>query len=199
MAFGTNPVMFRSNPVMFSTHSVLFHGLSGTGKTHAALSVAYHADAYFFDLSPKNLAQYADKVEVKKIIATAFRAARFHQPAVIYFDNAEQIFYNAKARGSIKNPLATRLKRSFLAFVKLIKANDRIMFIGCTNKGSHMKVTEFKSMFPKSIYFGLPSYSDRFKIWKTFIRKKIGKEYDLDYGILAQMSNSFSSESVNNT
>merc|ERR1719362_2532357 len=34
------------------------------------------------------------------------------------------------------------------------------------------------------------------KIWKTFIRKKIGKEYDLDYDILAKMSMYFSTESI---
>jgi len=35
--------------------SVLFHGPPGTGKTLAALVIAYHTDALFIDISPKNV------------------------------------------------------------------------------------------------------------------------------------------------
>jgi SpoVK/Ycf46/Vps4 family AAA+-type ATPase len=181
----------------FGSNSILFHGVSGTGKTHAALAVAHHADALFFDISPKNLEKFTTKEEVTKAVATAFRVARSNQPAIFYFDNAEQIFLNPKAKNAIKNPNAQRLKKLFISYVKLIKSEDRILFLGCTNLGAHLNMKEYKQMFDKSIYFGLPSYSDRYKIWKTFIRKKIGKEYDLEYDILAQMSNSFSTESVN--
>jgi IQ and AAA domain-containing protein len=180
----------------FGCNSILFHGFSGTGKTHAALAIAYHTDALFFDLSPKNLEKFQSKEEVTKAVATAFRVARFFQPAIIYFDNAEQIFLSPKSKGVVKNPNAQRLKKLFISYAKLIKPDDRILFIGCTNKGSAMNAKDMKQMFDRTLYFGLPSYSDRYLIWKTFISKKIGKEYDLEYDILAQMSNSYSSESV---
>ena len=61
-----------------------------------------------------------------------------------------------------------------------------------------MNMKELKQMFDKSLYFSLPTYSDRFKIWKHFVTIKIGREYDLEYDVLAQMSNGFSAESVKN-
>lgn len=184
------------NSGKFITNSILFHGPPGTGKTHAALSVVYHTDAIFLDVSPRNLEKFGSKEEVFKAVATAFRVARTYQPAVLYFDNADQIFLNPRAKGAIKNPNAQRLKKLFISYAKLIKPEDRIMFIGCTNKGHFLNMKEMKQMFDKTVYFGLPSYSDRYKIWKTFITKRIGKEYTLEYDILAQMSNSFSAESV---
>lgn len=182
----------------FTTNSILFHGPPGTGKTHAALAVAYHSDAIFLDLSPKNLERFSSKEEVTKVVATAFRVARFFQPAIIYFDNAEQIFLNPKTKNCVKNPNAIRLKKLFISYAKLIKADDRIQFIGCTNCGFQMNMKELKQMFDKSLYFSLPTYSDRFKIWKHFVTIKIGREYDLEYDVLAQMSNGFSAESVKN-
>jgi len=187
--------MVRSQ-AKFVTNSILFYGPKGTGKTHAALSVAYHTDALFFDLSPKNLERFQSKEEVTKAVATAFRVSRFFQPAILYFDCADQIFLNPKVKGCTKNPAAQRLKKLFISYAKLIKADDRIMFIGNTNEGRFTNVKEFKQMFDKSLHFASPSYSDRYMIWKTFIRKKIGKDYDLEYDILAHMSNSFSGESV---
>jgi len=188
--------MVRSQ-AKFTTHSVLFHGPSGTGKTHAALAVAYHTDALFFDLSSKNLEKFQTKEEVTKAVATAFRVARFFQPAILYFDFVEQII-PGKVKGMVKNPAAQRLKKLFISYAKLVKTDDRILFIGNTNQGKFINAKEMNQLFDKSIYFGLPSYSDRYLIWKTYVRKKIGREYDLEYDILAQMSNSFPGQSVIN-
>ena len=38
----------------FQSNSILFHGGTGSGKTHAALAIAYHTDALFFDISPSH-------------------------------------------------------------------------------------------------------------------------------------------------
>lgn len=180
----------------FTSNSVLFHGPPGTGKTHAALAVAHHTDALFFDLSPKNLEKFQTKEEVTKAVATAFRVARFFQPAILYFDCAEQVFLAGKPKRATKNPNASRLKKMFISFAKLIKPDDRIMFIGNTNKGFDMNMKELKQMFDKTLYFANPSYADRYLIWKSYITKKIGREYDLEFNILAQMSNSFPGEAV---
>jgi SpoVK/Ycf46/Vps4 family AAA+-type ATPase len=178
--------------------SVLFHGPPGTGKTHAALAVAHHTNALFIDFSPKNLEKFSSKEELTKMCASAFRTAKFNQPAVIYFDNAEQIFPDTKKfkKGAIKNPSAIRLKKMFLSFKNFIQPDMRILIIGNTNKGWHLNTKEMNQMFDKFFYFSVPSFSDRYKIWKTVISKKLGKPYDLEYDILAQMSLNFSAESV---
>lgn len=178
-------------------NSILFFGPPGTGKTHAALAVACHTDALFIDLSPRNLeGRFNTREELNKIVATAFRVAKNFQPAVIYFDNAEQIFVNTRAKGAVKNPQATRLKKILLSYKNLVTPDMRILFIGNTNKGWHMSNKDFKAMFDKNLYFSLPAFSDRYKIWKKYITDKIGRSYELEYDILAQMSSNFSAESI---
>jgi len=93
------------NAFKFPKNSFLFFGPKGTGKTHAAIAVAQHADALFIDLSTKNLERFTTKEEIQKIFATAWRVAKQNQPAVIYFDNVESIF-PGKYKGLVKDPLA---------------------------------------------------------------------------------------------
>jgi len=178
--------------------SVLFFGPPGTGKTHAALAVAHHTNSIFVDFSAQNLEKYKSGQDLNKAIATAFRVAKFNQPAVIYFDHAEQIFVDKRKfkKGAVKNPNAQRLRKSLLAFKNLVSPDMRILFIGCTNKGWHMNTKDMNLMFDRTFYFSLPSFSDRFKIWKSEISKKLERFYDLEYDILAQMSLNFTAESV---
>lgn len=188
--------LIKSNMGM-NVASVLFHGAPGTGKTHAAIAIAQHADAIFIDLSPRNLeGKLNTKEEATRLLASAFRVAKNFQPAVIYFDNAEQIFVNTKVRGIVKNPHAQKLRRFLLSFKNLITQDMRVLFIGCTNKGWQMNQKEMKVMFDKTMYFTLPSFSDRYKIWTREVTKRVGRVYDLEYDILAEMSNGFSAESV---
>jgi SpoVK/Ycf46/Vps4 family AAA+-type ATPase len=178
--------------------SALFFGPPGTGKTHAALAVSYHTNAIFIDFSANNLEKFKSSQELNRAIATAFRVAKFNQPAVIYFDNAEQIFVDKKKfkKGAVKNPSAQRLRKALLAFKNLVTPDMRILFIGCTNKGWHMNIKDMNAMFDRTFYFSMPSFSDRFKIWKSEISQKLGRYYELDYDILAQMSINYSAESV---
>jgi len=178
--------------------SALFFGPPGTGKTHAALAVAYQTNSIFLDFSWQNLEKFKNGQELTRAIATAFRVAKFNQPAVVYFDNAEQVFPDKKKfkKGAVKNPLAQRLRRGLLAFKNLVSPDMRIMFIGCTNKGWHMNIKDMNAMFDRTFYFSLPSFSDRMKIWKNEISNKIGRHYELEYDILAQMSINFSAECV---
>jgi SpoVK/Ycf46/Vps4 family AAA+-type ATPase len=176
--------------------SVLFHGFPGTGKTHAAIAVAHHTDSLFIDISPRNLeGKLNTKEETSRLLASAFRVAKNYQPVVIYFDCAEQIF-PGKVKGMVKNANAQKLKRYLLSFKSLVTQDMRVLFIGCTNKGHWMNDKEMRLMFDKTIYFSLPSFSDRHKIWKTHIAKKVGRSYDLEYDVLAEISNGFSAESV---
>jgi len=78
----------------------------------------------------------------------------------------------------------------------LIQPNQRIIYIGCTNKGVAINDKDLNGMFDQTLYFGTPSYSDRYKIWKETLTKIIGKEYDIDYDVLAQMSLGYPPESV---
>jgi len=177
--------------------SVLFHGPPGTGKTLAALAIAYHTDALFIDLSPKNVeGKINTKETLSRTLASAFRVAKNYQPAIIYFDNAEQIFA-AKAKGAIKNPVAQKMKKYIASMKNLINHDMRVLIIGCTNRGyPFLNKKDLKNVFDKTLYFGLPSYADRVKLWKNKIQAKTHMDGDLDYCILGQMSNGYSHESI---
>jgi len=177
--------------------SVLFHGPPGTGKTVAALAVAYHTDALFLDISPRNMeGKIGTKEELSRTLASVFRIAKNYQPAIIYFDNAEQIFA-AKAKGSVKNPTAQKMKKYILSMKNLITSDMRVLIIGCTNRGEpFLNKKDYKNVFEKSFYFGLPSYSDRIKLWKTKIAEKTDLGDELEYSVLAEMSNGYSQEAI---
>ncbi len=177
--------------------SVLFHGPPGTGKTLAALAIAYHTDALFLDLSPKNVdGKINTKENLSRTLASTFRVAKNYQPAIIYFDNAEQIFA-AKAKGAIKNPAAQKMKKYIASMKNLITQDMRVLIIGCTNRGyPFLNKKDLKNVFDKTFYFGLPSYADRVKLWKNKIHEKTQLDGDLDYCILGEMSNGYSQESI---
>ena len=177
--------------------SALFHGPPGTGKTLAALAIAYHTDALFIDISPRNVeGKINTKEDLSRTLAAAFRIAKNYQPAIIYFDNAEQIFA-AKAKGAIKNAAAQKMKKYIASMKNLITQNMRVLIIGCTNRGyPFLNKKDMKNIFEKTFYFGLPSYADRVKLWKNKIRAKTSLDGDLDYCVLGEMSNGYSQESI---
>jgi SpoVK/Ycf46/Vps4 family AAA+-type ATPase len=51
-------------------------------------------------------------------------------------------------------------------------------------------------LFDKTFYFGLPSYADRVKLWKTKIAEKTDQGDNLDYSTLGEMSHGYSHESI---
>ena len=179
--------------------SALFHGPPGTGKTLAALAIAYHTDALFIDISPKNVdGKINTKEDLSRTLASAFRIAKNYQPAIIYFDNAEQIFA-AKAKGAIKNAAAQKMKKYITSMKNLITQDMRVLIIGCTNRGyPFLNKKDMKNVFDKTFYFGLPSYADRVKLWKSKIGSKTELDGDLDYCVLGEMSNGYSQESIIN-
>ena len=177
--------------------SALFHGPPGTGKTLAALAIAYHTDALFIDISPKNVdGKINTKEDLSRTLASAFRIAKNYQPAIIYFDNAEQIFA-AKAKGAIKNAAAQKMKKYIASMKNLITQDMRVLIIGCTNRGyPFLNKKDMKNIFDKTFYFGLPSYADRVKLWKNKINAITNLDGDLDYCVLGEMSNGYSQESI---
>jgi len=178
--------------------AVLFHGPPGTGKTTAALAIAYHTDALFLDISPRNMeGKISSKEELSRTMASVFRIAKNYQPAIIYFDNAEQIYPAKKAKGAVKNPTAQKMKKYITSYKNLITQDMRVLIIGCTNRGEpYLNKKDYKNVFERSFYFGLPSYSDRVKLWKQKISEKTDLGDNIEYSVLGEMSNGYSQESI---
>lgn len=66
----------------------------------------------------------------------------------------------------VKKPL-TEFKKA-----KFIKEDDRVVFIGLTNKPQEGNMKEMKSFFEKKIYFPFPNYGTRMMLFKHFVKKK---------------------------
>ena len=178
--------------------SVLFHGPPGSGKTLAALAIAHHTNALFLDLSPRNVeGKINTKEDLQRTLASAFRIAKNYQPAIIYFDNAEQIMAQPKTKGAVKNKPAEKMKKYLNSMKNLITQDMRVLIIGCTNRGEpYLNKKDYKSFFDKTFFFGLPSYSDRILLWKTKIREKTEHDGNIDYSVLGEMSYGYTHESI---
>ena len=90
-----------------------------------------------------------------------------------------------------------------MVYKNLITPEMRIMFIGCSNRPHLLHTDDFNKFFDRSLYFGYPSTSDRFLLWKTHITKHLGNKTDIEFDVLAQMSMNFSwkgiLDAINNT
>ena len=96
----------------------------------------------------------------------------------------------------MKNPTAQKMKKYILSMKNLITPDMRVLIIGCTSRGQNLTKKDFKALFDKTFYFGLPSYADRVKLWKAKIAEKTDQGDNLDYSILGEMSNGYSQESI---
>ena len=86
-------------------------------------------------------------------MASSFRIAKNYQPAIIYFDNAEQIFA-AKAKGAIKNAATQKMKKYIFSMKNIITQDMRVLIIGCTNRGyPFLNKKDMKNVFDKTFYF----------------------------------------------
>ncbi|KAL4506963.1 hypothetical protein ABPG72_001384 [Tetrahymena utriculariae] len=152
-----------------------FMGPRGSGKTLAVRALAHECNAIILDISPSNVdGQYTDKKQIDGMINSAFKVAKEFQPAIIYCEDFEYIFGQAKKKKSQVNPLFAKMKKPLMDFKKgkFFEPEDRVVFIGCTNRPWDCSQKEIKSFFDKKIYFPFPNYGTRMLLFKTFLEQK---------------------------
>ena len=104
----------------------------------------------------------------------AFTVAKEFQPSIIYMDEINQVFGNTKKKkGSVVAQWA-KLKKPLQDFkkAKYLEPNDRVVFIGCTNKPLECVLKETRIFFEKKLFFPLPNYGTRQLLFKSFIEDK---------------------------
>lgn len=55
---------------------------------------------------------------------------------------------------------------------KFLDAEDRVVFIGCSNRPWDCSPKDVKTFFEKKIYFPYPNYGTRMLLFKTFLEEK---------------------------
>jgi len=151
----------------------LFYGPEGSGKTLMIRALAYETNAMVVDLSKDYLEKNSG--ELLKVMYMAFTVAKEFQPAIIFFDEMEQLFPGKGAGKKKKSTGLAKVKKILFDMKKsprLDKQMDRVVVIGCTNKPWEGSSADFKKFFDKKIYFPFPNYATRLKIFSDLIKKK---------------------------
>ena len=82
----------------------------------------------------------------------AFRTAKEYPPAIIYIDECEKYFAGGKGKKKKKKKAGGefgKLKKDLKGHKKYIKAENRVIIIGCTSKPWEASKADLKSFFNK--------------------------------------------------
>ncbi|XP_043549006.1 dynein regulatory complex protein 11 isoform X3 [Chiloscyllium plagiosum] len=172
--------------------SLLLAGPSGVGKKMLVHALCTETGANLFNLSPHNTAgKYPGKIGLKMMIHMVFKVARMLQPSVVWIDNAEKVFYK-KVPKMEKELEPKRLKKSFPKILKSIKAEDRVLIVGTSQRPFDAELKTFCRGFQKIVLIPRPDYTSRFVLWRNFIQQNGGiLTTSLDLSSLAKVTDGY--------
>ncbi|XP_069502115.1 IQ and AAA domain-containing protein 1-like [Ambystoma mexicanum] len=173
--------------------SILLAGPAGTGKRMLVHAVCTETGANLFDLSPDNISsKYPGTSGLQMLMHLVLKVGRLLQPSVIWIGDTEKVFYK-KVPKEEKQSDPKRLKKYIPKALKLLKPEDRVLFIGTSNKPFAADVKTFCKAYEKIILVPRPDYASRFVLWKHLIKKNGGTiSNKLDPSNLAKISDGYS-------
>nr|XP_020655908.1 IQ and AAA domain-containing protein 1-like [Pogona vitticeps] len=177
--------------------SLLLAGPAGTGKKMLVQAVCTETGANLFDLSPENLVgKYPGKSGLQMLVHLVLKVARLLKPSVIWVGNAEKTFYK-KVPKEEKEFDPRRLKRELPKALHLLKAGDRVLLLGTSNKPYLADVKGLCKTYERVLLIPRPDYASRFVVWQQLIQKHGGVvTSSLDLSALAKVSDGYSQGSL---
>uniref|UniRef100_A0ABM5GM31 IQ and AAA domain-containing protein 1-like n=1 Tax=Pogona vitticeps TaxID=103695 RepID=A0ABM5GM31_9SAUR len=177
--------------------SLLLAGPAGTGKKMLVQAVCTETGANLFDLSPENLVgKYPGKSGLQMLVHLVLKVARLLKPSVIWVGNAEKTFYK-KVPKEEKELDPRRLKRELPKALHLLKAGDRVLLLGTSNKPYLADVKGLCKTYERVLLIPRPDYASRFVVWQQLIQKHGGVvTSSLDLSALAKVSDGYSQGSL---
>ncbi|XP_072115701.1 dynein regulatory complex protein 11 isoform X2 [Mobula birostris] len=143
--------------------SLLLTGPSGVGKKMLVHALCTETGANLFNLSSQNIAgKYPGKSGLQMMIHLVFKL----------------------------DP--KRLKKSFPSILKSMKAEDRVLIVGTTQRPFDAELKSFCRSFQKIVLIPRPDYTARFVLWKSIIQQNGGiLTNSLDLSSLAKITDGY--------
>ncbi|XP_069472090.1 dynein regulatory complex protein 11 [Ambystoma mexicanum] len=154
--------------------SLLLAGPAGVGKKMLVNALCMETGANLFNLSAANIAgKYPGKSGLLMMLHMVFKVARQLQPSVVWIGDAEKTFYKKVPKQ--EKPLdPKRLKKNLPKILKLLKAEDRVLIVGTTERPFDADIKSFCKIYKKVILIPRPDYASRLVLWKHLIQQHAG-------------------------
>lgn len=150
--------------------SILLVGPAGCGKKSLAYCIAHESQSVFFDLSNDNLVgKYMGKGGTAMLLHMVFKVAKHHQPAVIFINNADTMFYK-KIPKEMQQFEPKRLKKDWPKIIKKFPVSEKILVVGTSEDPLPADVKGLGKIWDKILLVPMPDYGARILLWENILK-----------------------------
>ena len=146
--------------------NLLFYGPPGTGKTMVAKLFAMSADMDFAIMSGADFAQFQGGEGISELHKVFDWAKTSKKGLIIFIDEADSALGDRKTL----DDMGRKIVNAFLSHTG--ESSYKVMFIIATNYEDDID-SAVRSRTHKKMYFGLPEYTERLKIFNLYFDKYI--------------------------